>query len=57
MSDKRCDHCVERLAKCIARGEGVVTAVATEQQQKHYLHLGGLVYDEVMEMMEEAHDK
>jgi hypothetical protein len=56
MSDKRCDHCVERLAKCIARGEGVVIPDASEQQRKHYMHLGGLVYDEVMTMMEEAHE-
>lgn len=56
MSNKRCDHCIERLAKAIAKGEGVDIPKATDSQIKHYTHLGGVVFNEIMAIRNEAHE-
>jgi len=55
-TEKRCPGCVQRLAKTIARGEGVDIPTASENQIKHYMYLGGLVFDEIMAIQEEGHE-
>ena len=54
MSDKRCNHCVERLAKAIAQAEGLDCYNWTPEAEAHYISLGEAVFDEIMAIRDEV---